>query len=139
MTDIFAPFRNLPPRGHHGALGIRPVANGADWAELAMDRDPSFLIDAETGLLASGVIISLIDNAAGAAIMARSGRMQPMATLDLRVDYLRAPRADTTIHARATCYRLARRVAFVSCDAHEGDPADPIARALITFALTEAA
>jgi len=122
--------------GHGAAIGLRHVAQGPDWAEVAIDYDPRFVMDEATGVLASGAIISLIDVACGSAIIVRSGSLRPMATLDLRIDYMRAARPGHTVTARGTCYRLTRSVAFVRCEAHDGDPADLVAHASGSFIFT---
>ncbi|MDB5686981.1 MAG: phenylacetic acid degradation protein [Rhizorhabdus sp.] len=122
--------------GHSGAIGLRHVGHGDDWAEIAIDYDPRLIMDETTGVMASGAIISLIDVACGAAIIARGRGLRPMATLDLRVDYMRAAKPGRTVTARGTCYRLARSVAFVRCEAHDGDPADLVAHASGSFIFT---
>jgi len=134
--DPFERLKSMPPRGHHALLGIFHVDNGPDWAELACPFSAGFLMDAGSGLVSSGPVISLIDAAAGAAIIARTRRWEPMATLDLRVDYLRAARPECTLHARATCHRVTRRVAFTRCEVHDGDPANPVAFAAASFFFT---
>lgn len=122
--------------GHAGEIGLHYVAHGEDWAELRFDYKPQLAINTETGILASGPIISLIDSACGAAIMAKIRQLRPMATLDLRIDYVRAAPPGRSITARGTCYRISRSVAFVRCMAHDGDPDDPVAHALATFFFT---
>ena len=121
--------------GYTRELGQRYVAHGDDWVEVALDYDPRFAMGAN-GVLASGPILSLIDGASGLSIIAKVKRQRPMATLDLRVDYLRTAEPGATIHARATCYRVTRQVAFVRCDAHSGDPGDPVATSLSSFFFT---
>lgn len=142
MTDEEDPFerlKNLPPRGHDALLGIYTVDNGSDWAELACPFAPGFMMDPEAELVSSGPAISLIDAATGAAIIARTRQWRPMATLDLHVDYLRPAKAGRTLHARATCYHVTRKVAFTRCEVHDGDAASPIAFATASFFFTDAA
>jgi uncharacterized protein (TIGR00369 family) len=136
--DAFERLRSLPPRGHHALLGIHTVDNGLDWAELACPFTPGFMMDPDAELVASGPIISLIDAAAGAAIIARTRQWRAMATLDLHVDYLRPSRAGRTLHARATCHHVTRKVAFTRCDVHDGDPDSPVALARASFFFTDA-
>lgn len=125
--------------GHGQAIGLRYIAHGDDWAELALDYDPRLVMDPSTNVLASSAIISLIDSACGAAIMLGNGTLRPTATLDLRVDYMRAARVGHTVIARGNCYRLTRSVAFVRCEAHDGNPGDLVACASGTFMFTSAA
>lgn len=120
--------------GHSHDIGQRYIAHGDDWAELAFDYDPRFAIQA--GILASGPIISLIDSASGLSIFARIKRMRPIATLDLRIDYMRAAPPGKSIFARANCYRITRHVAFVRCEAHDGDPDDLVAHSMSSFFFT---
>ncbi|WP_176594339.1 PaaI family thioesterase [Sphingobium sp. EM0848] len=131
--DLFERLKNLPPRGHHAMLGLYSVADGPDWVEMACPYDPRFLMDADKGLVSSGPILSLIDAAAGAAVIARTRQWRPMATLDMRVDYLRGARVGQTLHARATCHHLTRQVAFLNCEVHDGAPEDRVASAAISF------
>ena len=58
-----------------------------------------------------------------------------IATLDLRIDYLRAGDVGRAIRAKATCYRMTRNVAFTRAIAYHDDEADPIASSLGTFML----
>jgi uncharacterized protein (TIGR00369 family) len=137
MSDIFD-LSTLASglAGHSKAIGLRYIGHGDDWAELAIDYDPRLVMDTATNVLASGAIISLIDSACGLAIMVRNRAFRPSATLDLRVDYMRAARIGQSVTARGTCYRLTRSVAFVRCEAHDGDPDDLIAHASGTFMFT---
>lgn len=133
MTETAFKFGD---EGHAGVLGLHLVAQGEDWAELTFDYDPRFAMSADNGVMASGPIISLIDTASGAAIIARNKRFRPMATLDLRIDYMRTAVPGRSITARATCYRVTRNVAFVRCEAHDGNPDDPVASAMASFFFT---
>lgn len=131
--DPFERLKAMPPRGHHAMLGLYSVGDGPDWVEMACPYNPAFLMDDDRGLVASGPILSLIDAAAGAAVIARTRQWRPMATLDMRVDYLRGARAGQTLHARATCHHLTRQVAFLNCDVHDGSPEDRVASAAVSF------
>jgi uncharacterized protein (TIGR00369 family) len=122
--------------GHSGELGLTYIGHGDDWAELKFDYDPRLAMMASNGILASGPIISLIDSASGLSIVAKIKRIRPMATLDLRIDYLRSAPPGKAIIARATCYRLTRHVAFVRCEAHDGDPDDLVALSMSSFFFT---
>ncbi len=118
---------------HLAALGITYQAHGPDWAELAMPFAEQQLADPDYDIIASGAIFTLLDSAAGFSVFVRRGTLEPHATLDLRIDYLRAPRPRATIIGRGECYRLTRQIAFVRGLAHDGDPADPIANTAGTF------
>jgi uncharacterized protein (TIGR00369 family) len=119
--------------GHARALGLRYQDSGADWMELAMDWREELVGVSETGILASGAIVSLIDTAGGGAIWSRVGRFRPMVTVDLRLDYLRPARKGERVHARCECNKITRQIAFVRGIAHVGNPADPVAISASTF------
>jgi uncharacterized protein (TIGR00369 family) len=123
--------------GHSGALGISYLAHGEDWVELSLPYDERLVGMPESGIIASGPIVSLMDMATGLAIWIRLGKFRHQATLDLRVDYLRPARPGKAIVGRGTCYDLTRSVAFVRGLAHDGDPEDPVANVSGTFMFTE--
>jgi uncharacterized protein (TIGR00369 family) len=123
--------------GHGGALGILYVGHGPDWVELALDYDEKLVGVTETGIVASGPIISLMDMATSMAIWVRLGRFRPQATLDLRVDYLRPAVPGRRITGRGECIGVTRSVGFVRGLAHDGDAADPVAHVAGTFMFTK--
>ncbi len=135
MRGFFDRFLQAVP--HLGALGIRYSDQGKDWAELSLPYAPQLVAYPETGVIASGAIFSLMDTAAGFAVLVALGRFLPHATLDLRCDYLRPATPGETVFGRAECYKLTRRVAFVRGLAHDGDPAHPVAHIAGAFMLTE--
>ncbi|MDB5662007.1 MAG: phenylacetic acid degradation-like protein [Sphingomonas bacterium] len=122
--------------GHNHFLGLRYIAHGADWMELALDPREELMAEVDKNVLASGPIIALMDVASSLSIWVRKGKFEPHATLDLRVDYLRPARAGHSIHGRGECYRITRNIAFVRGQAHDGDPADPLAHVAGTFMFT---
>ena len=136
--DIVAALEGIVRWGHSGALGTRYVDHGVDWCTLAFDYRADLIGDAASGVLASGPILALMDMATSAAVWVRERRFRPQATLDLRVDYLRAAMPGRSVFGRGECYRVTRRIAFVRGTAHDGDPDDPIAQVAGTFMFTDA-
>lgn len=123
--------------GHGGALGIVYVDHGPDWVELGLEYDEKLVGVPETGILASGPIISLMDMATSMAIWVKLDRFRHQATLDLRIDYLRPAVPGRKIVGRGECYRLTRSVGFVRGLAHDGDRSDPVAHVTGTFMFTQ--
>ncbi len=121
---------------HLAALGIAYRSQGPDWAELAMPFAEQQLADPDYGIIASGAIFTLMDSAAGFAVHMMLGEFLPIATIDLRMDYLRGPAPGATVTGRASCYRMTRQIAFVRGVAHDGDPDHPIANMAGTFIVT---
>lgn len=119
--------------GHNGVLGITYRAHGADWVELELPYDEKLIGDPETGILASGPIVTLMDMATSISIWVRSSTFRQQATLDLRVDYLRPATPGKAVIGRGECYRITRNIAFIRGQAHDGDPDHPIAHAAGTY------
>ncbi len=124
--------------GHTGFVGMEYRGHGSNWIELGLPWREDLVGDPETGVLASGPIISLLDNATSMSVWALRGGFRPQVTLDLRVDYVRAARPGKTIIAWAECYQLKTSMAFVRGIAHDGDIADPVAHAAGIFIQVEA-
>jgi uncharacterized protein (TIGR00369 family) len=119
--------------GHGERIGIRYRAHGDDWVELTLPYHPDLIGDEASGVIASGPIVALMDMATSLAIWRRRGRFVPHATLDLRVDYMRAARPGATVIGRGECYALKRAISFIRGIAHDGDPADPVAHVSGTY------
>jgi uncharacterized protein (TIGR00369 family) len=120
------------------ALGLRYVAHGADWIELALPYSEALIGDTTTGVLASGPILTMMDTASGFAVRLKLGQIRPHATLDLRIDYLRPATPGKTVIGRVECYRVTRAISFVRGIAHDGDADDPLANLAGTFMFTDA-
>jgi len=128
---------------HLKQLGIKYHAHGRGWSELAMPYADHLVAypdaGAEAGVVASGAIFTLMDSAGGFAVMSGAERMQPVATLDLRLDYLRRAAPGTTVIGRAEVSKMTRSVVFVRGLAHDGDPARPVANMTGTYMFTAGA
>jgi uncharacterized protein (TIGR00369 family) len=122
--------------GHAGALGIAYHAQGEDWVELSLPYADRLVGMPESGIIASGPIISLMDMATSLAIWIRLGKFRHQVTLDLRVDYLRPAKPGNTIIGRGICYGATKSVGFVRGLAHDGDIEDPVANVTGTFMFT---
>ena len=104
-------------------------------AVFSLPYDAKLVGNPDTGVLHGGAITALLDACSGAAVFAALTEWCPIATLDLRIDYLRAGEVGREIKCRANCYRLTRNVAFTRAVAYHDDEADPIATSMGTFML----
>ena len=120
---------------HSRALGMVLDRIGEGEAEISMPYDPLLIGDPTTGVIAGGAISALMDTAAGAAVMSHPQAGVATATLDLRIDYMRAAKPGQRITARAECYHATRTVAFVRATAHDEDEALPVATASGAFTM----
>ena len=113
--------------GHAGWLGMRYNGHGDNWVELELPWRADLLGEPDRPVLASGPVFSLMDMASGMSIWQTSQSFRAVATLDLRVDYLRASRERSAVWGRVECYRITRSAAFVRGVAHDGAVDDPVA------------
>jgi uncharacterized protein (TIGR00369 family) len=115
------------------ALGLRLVELGPRTATLALPHRADLIGDPVRGVIFGGVITGLLDQASGLSIACSLDVPRAIATIDFRIDYLRAAAPGAELFGRAECYRLTRNVAFVRSTAWDADPDDPFASALATF------
>lgn len=111
---------------HCGALGIKVVKIGRDATTLALPYNPDLVGDPVSGVLHGGVVTTLIDTVCGMAVFAALQRLQAIATLDLRIDYLKPAQALKELHATAECYKLTRNIAFARARAYHPDAPDDL-------------
>ena len=138
MTDAAAEMisRMMQATPHAGALGFEVVEISPERAVMRAAWKPEMVGDPTTGVIAGGVVTTLIDHVCGLAVSAaRQGGMGAIATLDLRIDYLRPAGERQGLTATASCYRLTRSVAFVRAEAHDGQGETPVATAQAAFML----
>ncbi|SFK04506.1 PaaI family thioesterase [Celeribacter neptunius] len=132
-TEIARSFiEGLP---HCNALGMSLETIGEGEAEILMPYAEKLIGDPETGVIHGGAVSALMDTCAGAAVMSHPDAGVATATLDLRIDYMRAARPGATITAHAICYHMTRAVAFVRVSANDGSSDVPVAAATGAFAV----
>ena len=102
-------------------------------AVMSMPYDEKLVGDPATGVIHGGAVSTLMDTCGGTAVMAHSAGPTTTATLNLRIDYMRAATPGQTVTAKATCYHLTRSVAFVRAVAMDGDTDKPVATATGAF------
>lgn len=120
---------------HTHALGFVYEGLEGDRVRIRVPWREDLVGDPETGVLAGGLVTTLLDHVGGLAVWTALDRFEPIATLDLRVDYMRAARPRADLVAEARCYRLTRSVAFVRAWAFEDHPDDPVAAAQAAYML----
>lgn len=121
---------------HNQALGMSATAISTDGVELEVPYKLELVGNPDTGVLHGGVITALLDAASGAAVFSLLEPLIPIATLDLRIDYLRPATPGQAVRARASCYKRTRTIAFTRAVAFHDDPDDPIAHSVGTFMLS---
>lgn len=135
-------MKNEPPRPpldgynmspHMAALGARLAESDDGFARLELPFAQSLVGDVERRILHGGVLTALLDNAGGAAVSSTLAKGVAIATLDLRIDYMRPATTGEDLVAEATCFRKTRNVAFVRGVAYHRTPDDLVAAMTATF------
>ncbi len=121
---------------HAKFLGMKFVAIDISRATLSLPYDKKLVGNVETGILHGGVLTALLDQASGLAAVSSFEDVMPVATLDLRIDYMRAGKPGKTLIAEAHAYKTTRHIAFVRAIAHDGDVNDPVATSQASFMTT---
>lgn len=123
-------FRVIP---HGRLLGLRVAGAGTDTIEAVLPYRPELIGNPWSDAVHGGAVTTMIDQTSGAAASLSSAPPSVVATLDLRVDYLRPARPGAALRAVAQAYRVTERIVFVRCLVHDGDPAQPLAIGMSTF------
>lgn len=118
---------------HSVMLGMQPQEMAGGVAVIAMPYKAELVGDPVTGVIHGGAVSALMDTCCGAAVMCHPDVRGGTATIDLRIDYMRAATPGQTITARATCYHVTRSVAFVRAEALDEDTGNPVASATGAF------
>src|SRR5262245_13760474 len=118
---------------HNQALGIRVVEVTTAGAVFELPYDAKLIGNPDTGTLHGGAITAMLDACSGFAVFAALTEPVPIATLDLRIDYLKPAEPGKSVFGRASCYKLTHNVAFTRAVAYQDDPDDVIAHSVGTF------
>ncbi|MGQ0533761.1 MAG: PaaI family thioesterase [Caulobacteraceae bacterium] len=95
--------------------------------------------DPETGVIAGGVITTFLDTLCGTAAVAAMEQATTVATIDLRIDYMRPAAPGRDVLAEAHCYKIGRSVAFVRAVAYEDSADNPVAHVAAAFMVNSSA
>src|SRR6185312_332599 len=118
------------------ALGVEvtKVSKGRAWGKVPYRAE--LVGDPNTGVIAGGVLTTFLDQLCGAAAILAMDEPTIVATIDLRIDYMRAAKPGEDVLAEAHCTKLGKNIAFVRATAFEASPDNPIAHVSAAFAIT---
>lgn len=118
---------------HARALEMRLDVIGGGVAEISMPWREDLVGDPRTGVIHGGAVSALMDTCCGAAVMSHPEAPAGTATIDLRIDYMRAATPRQRITARAEVFHITRTVAFLRATAHDEEVGLPVATATGAF------
>ncbi|MBO9467414.1 hypothetical protein TRP8649_03256 [Pelagimonas phthalicica] len=118
---------------HAKALSMQITNIGDGLAEITMPYDEALIGDPKTGVIHGGAVSTLMDTCSGAAVMSHPDSPAGTATINLRIDYMRAAKPGDAITAQAECYHITRNVAFIRAKAFDADFDNPVATAAGAF------
>lgn len=127
-------FRAMVP--HNAALGLSVSDCAPGMAVMRLPWAEHLVGDPDRDVLHGGPITTLLDACGGVAVFLAMTAPVPIATLDLRIDYLKTASPRRDVQARCECYKLGRNVAFVRGVAFHDAPDDPIASCAATYMLS---
>ncbi len=115
---------------------------GGEMLEISAERAlarvpyaPHLIGDPATGVVHGGVVTGLLDHTSGMAVFGKLRSPMPIATLDLRIDYMKPATPGAAIFAEARCLKVTHEIAFVRGAAFHDDASDPFALCTGTFIL----
>lgn len=120
---------------HARAVGLDIVSVQKNECRLCIPYDEKLIGNPDTRVIHGGVITTLLDNACGVAVQLSLPERQSIATLDLRIDYMRPAVPDRDLIGHAHCYKITKNIAFVRGTAYHDDETDPIATCVGAFML----
>jgi len=137
LGSLFGPGRDdmtsYTPHARH--LGMKVVETGPGLAVIMLPYRAEIVGDPVRKVVFGGAITTLLDHASGLAVACALDVLRSIATVDLRVDYLRAAEPGLDLYARVECYKVTRNVAFIRGVAYERSKDEPFASCLGTFML----
>lgn len=139
QLKAFEQLLRLPPHNVFLGIHLSKVEGTLLTTELAYRED--LVGDPASGALHGGVLTAMLDATCGIAVMVKLERLTRIATLDLRIDYLKPTTQKTTLYSRCTCYKLTQQIAFVQGTAFQIDEdgnEDEVAKASGTFMIIKA-
>jgi uncharacterized protein (TIGR00369 family) len=128
------------------ALGAEITQAEAGKSTMRLPYSPHIVGNPDTGVVHGGVITALLDHACGMAVGSALGAAihdearrttTSYATLDLRIDYMKAAKPGVDIIVVGECVKITRQIVFARGRAYQESEDDPIAMATGAFMMTE--
>lgn len=135
MRKNMADMMKVTPWANEMGFEVTRIEKGHVWGVQPFREH--LVGDPETRVIHGGVITTLLDNLCGAACGATLEEFRFVATLDLRIDYMRPAESGRDILAEAECYHVTKSVAFCRAWAYHETREKVIAAAQGAFAINK--
>ncbi len=132
LSHIVKAFNDIP---QCQVLGLKIIELHHGKGVMSIDYNKKLIGNPQTGVVHGGVITTLLDTLCGAVVLSSVPENTPIATLDLRIDYLHPAMPGHEIRGSVECYKVTANIAFVRGLAYHDTTADPIAHCAGTFML----
>jgi uncharacterized protein (TIGR00369 family) len=120
---------------HAGAIGFHVVTIEPGKVTCRVPYAEHLIGNPDTRVIHGGVITALLDNACGIAVGSMTRLQGQIATLDLRIDYMKSATPDLDIFAFAECFKVTKNIAFSRGVAYHTSLDDPVATCTAAFML----
>ena len=124
-------FGRLVP--YNRAIGMDLVRADPEWAVVSLPYREEFIGDPDSGVLHGGMVSALLDVGGAFSVFSRLKALKVMATLDLRIDYLKPATPGKALFGGAVCRKVTADLAFVRGAAYHESPDDPIASVVAIY------
>jgi len=135
LESVFGPGHEAMTQytPHAQYLGLKVVETGRRFAVMMLPYRPEIVGDPFRKVVFGGAVTTLLDHASGLCVACSLENLEAIATIDLRVDYLRAAEPGCDLYGRTECFRITHTAAFVRGLAWDKDPSDPFATSIGAF------
>ena len=135
MREHVGVMTSVVPWGNEVGFKVSRIEKGHVWGTQPWAEH--LVGDPETGVIHGGVITTFLDNLCGMACTSAMTELKFVATIDLRIDYMRPAEPRREITGEAECNHLTRSVCFTRAWAYHGTRDRLIATAAGTFAINK--
>ena len=145
-TELATLMRSRAGTAFIQALGGEIVEASAGKVLMRLPDSKKLVGNPDTGVLHGGAITGMLDHACGMAVgtglgviitEAQARQTTSYATLDLRIDYMKAAKPGADVWVVGECVKITRQIVFARGRAYQDSADDPIALATGTFITTE--
>ncbi|MEM7458619.1 MAG: PaaI family thioesterase [Pseudomonadota bacterium] len=135
MRDNMTNMMSVAPWANEMGFEITRIEKGHVWGVQPFREH--LIGDLENRVIHGGVITTLLDNLCGMSCSTAMREFRFVATLDLRIDYMRPAESGRDILGEAECYHLTKSVAFCRAWAYHESRDKVIATAQGAFAINK--